>query len=83
MSESLVQRWLRGFDKQTERLAVEYPLPSQWTVERLRALFAVRDDDPMFGCFPINEAIARILEPSFGFEIPTERYDFFLEADAL
>jgi hypothetical protein len=77
-----VSRWLRGFDAERGDLQVEYRLPDSWTLERLRELFNVPDDDPMFDSFPVGSLQAKALSEDTGYDLSIEGIQFFLEADA-
>ena len=81
MSTANVSRWLRGYDSQDE-MRVEYHLPSSWTLEMLQGLLDLPQDDPMYDCYPVGEAQLERLAESLGIALPTETYEFFLEADA-
>ncbi|MEY2934728.1 MAG: hypothetical protein RL033_5477 [Pseudomonadota bacterium] len=52
MNESKISRWVRGYDRTSENLVVEYLLPDAWDLVRLQELFGVTTGDPMFDCFP-------------------------------
>lgn len=77
-----VSRWVRGYDKVTEAVAVEYPLSEKWDLNRLQALFGVPADDPMFDCFPIGADEAAVLSEAVSGTIALDTHDFFLEANA-
>lgn len=82
MSAVCVTRWIRGYDKSDGRLLVEYRLPESWVLDRLRALFGVSEDDLMYGCFLVDNAIAKTLEPAIGHSLVADDREYFLEADA-
>jgi hypothetical protein len=77
-----VTRWIRGYDKLHGKLLVEYRLPESWTLERLRSLFGVAEDNPMYDCFFVDKTVAKTLEPSIGSPLVGDDREFFLEADA-
>jgi len=81
MNLTTVSRWLRGFDASGE-LKAEYRLPDSWTLGRLRELFDVIEDDPMFDSFPVGPLQARVLGTDLKYDISSSGLEFFLEADA-
>jgi hypothetical protein len=81
MSSTPVSRWLRGFDASGE-LRAEFPVPSSWTLGRLRELFNVSDEDPMFDSFPVGPSQAREFGDDLGTDFTSSELEFFLEADA-
>jgi hypothetical protein len=82
MNLSRVSRWLRGFDVELGELQVEYRLPDSWTVERLRELFEVPDDDPMFDSFRVGPLQAKTLADDTNYDLFVAGVEFFLEADS-
>ena len=81
MNTTAVSRWLRGFDASGE-LKAEYRVPDSWTVERLRTLFEIAEDDPMFDSYPVGLAQAVALGDGIGRDLASCGLEFFLEADA-
>lgn len=77
-----VSRWIRGYDKVSGRMLVEYRLPVFWSLERLQHLFGMPEDNPMFDCFPVHDSIARLIESDLGINLLLDDREFFLEADA-
>ena len=75
-------RWLRGYDKVTEVVEIEYPLSEKWELKRLQDLFGVPVNDPMFSCFPVGADEAAALSGAVSGAITLDTHDFFLEADA-
>jgi len=63
-------------------MRVEHRLPDPSTLERLRLLFDVTDDDPMFACYRLGPVQAKALEEDTGYQLVTDGLEFFLEADA-
>jgi hypothetical protein len=82
MNSTPVSRWLRGFDAVRGDLRVEYRLPDSWTLERLRELFDISDDDPMFDSFPVGPLQAKALTDDTHYDLFIVGLEFFLEADA-
>jgi len=79
MKTAKVSRWLRGFDASGE-LKAEYQLPDSWNVERLRTLFEVAEDEPMFDSYPVGPRQVGVLK-GIGHDLAACQLDFFLEAD--
>lgn len=73
-----VTRWVRGYDKMTETVAVEYLLSEKWDLKRLQALFGVPANDPMFDSFPIGADEAAILSEVVSGALALDTHDFFL-----
>jgi hypothetical protein len=69
---------LQGFDRTTDELRIELPL-SPVPIDRLRALFDLRDDPEMCDAYPLDAARALALAPLVSEPIDIERYDFFLQ----
>jgi len=76
-----VSRWLRGFNASGE-LVAEYRLPDSWTPERLRELFGVVGEDPMFDSYAVGTLHAGVLGGAIGKDLASSDLEFFLEADA-
>jgi len=81
MNLARVTRWIRGFDERGE-LAVEYQLPAERSIERLRELFAAPEDDPMIYSYPLGARGAGVLGADLGRDLGSRRLVFFLEADS-
>lgn len=82
MTPQSVSHWIRAYDNVQGRMLAEYRLPESWTLKRLQDLFGVSEDNPMFDCYPINDAVARVLEPTVGVPLVCDDREFFLETDA-
>lgn len=82
MTTYRVSRWVRGYEKTGDALVVEFRLPESCTLGSLQKLFGISEENPMYDCYPIDDAVARILEPSLGVSLSTGDYDLFLEADS-
>ena len=80
MTQTMVSRWLRGFDANGE-LKAEYRLSDSWTVERLRILFETGDDDQMFDSYPVGPLQAGLLGEDVEQNLVSCNLEFFLEAD--
>jgi hypothetical protein len=69
---------LQGFDRATDELRIElYLAPAP--IERLRALFDVRDDVGMYDAYPVDAVRAEALAPLVSESIDTGKYDFYLQ----
>ena len=77
-----IARWIRGYDKATEAVTLEYRLSEDWDLNRLQALFGVPAGNPMLDCFPIGAHEAAALSTAVAGAITLDTHDFFLEADA-
>jgi hypothetical protein len=76
-------RWvLSAFDKRTELISGETPLPGI-DAPALRQLFSRPEDDPMVLNYPVTPAVAaRLMELLPGrLSIDLDRYDYFVEPD--
>jgi hypothetical protein len=69
---------LQGFDRATDELRIELHLAPA-SMERLRALFDVRNDLEMFDAYPVDAAKADALASLVSEPIDTDKYDFFLQ----
>jgi hypothetical protein len=77
--ETLVKGFvLQGFDRAIEELRIELHLRPA-PLERLRALFDVREDVELCDAYPLDAAKAGVLAPLVSEPIDTEKYDFLLE----
>jgi len=77
-----VSRWIRGFDKRTESLAVQHRLSPEFPLERLQELFGIPAHNPMFDVYPIGPTEARVLAPYIDGELELGNYSYYVEADA-
>jgi hypothetical protein len=72
--------FLRGFDRQSERLADERAL--RGVDERfLQAVFSQPSDNPMYDSFKVELEHARMLEPHVDGALDPNRYEYFVEFD--
>jgi len=69
---------LQGFDRATDELRIELALPPV-PIDRLRALFEVRNDPEICDAYALDAAKVRALAPLVSELIDIERYDFFLQ----
>lgn len=79
-----VTRYISCFDKHTERLVKEIPLPAI-SLDVLHTLFRDSlddDNDPMMDMFRIGRSQAAALTPYAQGEIDVEQFDCFLDCDA-
>ena len=77
-----VTRWLRWFDTRSEQLAGEKQLEGI-TLEDLQILFSVSADNPMYDCWRVEAVHVRRLEAAIGDRIDLDRFEYFVEADAV
>ena len=81
MSEQ-VARTLSFFSKDSEAFVAEYPLRGI-DLERLRQIFDVPTDDPMYDSWPVGPEQAAALQPFVTEFINLTRFDCFLESHAV
>jgi hypothetical protein len=81
MNNIRVSRWVRGYEVVQGELKVEYRLPDSVPVQKLRELFKVMDENPMYDAYPIGPAHAAELGRFLGSELTDGDLEFFLEAD--
>jgi len=77
-----IARWIRGYHRVGDAVAVEYPLPKGWDVRALQQLFGLPPDDLLVDSFPIGAREAAALSVGVDGTIDVNVYDFFLEAEA-
>jgi hypothetical protein len=77
-----IARWIRGYHRVSETVAVEYRLPQAWDLPSLQLLFGLPADNLLVDSFPIGEREAAALSPGVEGTIDVNVYDFFLEAEA-
>ena len=77
-----VARWIRGYDRVGDAVAVEYPLPKQWDLRALQLLFGLPGDNLLVDSFPIGAREAAALSVGVEGPIDVSVYDFFLEAES-
>jgi hypothetical protein len=77
-----VTRWLRWFDTRADRLVGQKRLEGI-TLEELQALFSVDAKNPMYDCWKVEAAHVRRLEAAIGDRIDLDRFEYFVEADAM
>ena len=74
---------LRAFHRDPrDDLAAEWPIEGL-SLADLQELFSVASDDPMYDSFPVTEAQVEPLNRATGISIDLQRYDYFVDADAL
>ena len=82
MKAGQVTRWIRGYDKRDERLAVEFALPDA-DLALLRSLWGGCEEDPfLWACYPVEPSVAARLSGSMPIAWDFEHLDYFLEADS-
>ncbi len=77
-----IARWIRGYSRTDDKVAVECALAEQWDLRRLQALFGVPEDNLLVDSFPIGPHAAAALSSGFHATIDLNAYHFFLEAKA-
>ncbi len=77
-----IARWIRGYSRTEDKVAVEYALPEQWDLRGLQVLFGVPEDNLLVDSFPIGPQEAAALSSGLHGTIDLNAYDFFLEAEA-
>ena len=77
-----VARWIRGYDRVSDAVAVEYPLSKQWDLRALQQLFDLPEDNLLVDSFPIGARQAAALSVGVEGPIDVSIYDFFLEAES-
>ena len=80
---SEVRRMLRAF-----HLEPDEGLAGEWVVEGLsladlQRLFGLANGDPMYDSYRVTEAQAEPLSRATGTKIDLQRYEYFMDADAL
>lgn len=78
-----LSRLFRGFDKNDDSLQQEIELPLTVELSILQEIFGADRDDPMYDCYPVSADRAAAVEEDLGLHVPVEKYDFFLECDAV
>ena len=73
---------LRGFDKQTDELAVEFDIPDALTISLKRIVGAYQDDPDLAGLYELTPDQARTIATAINVSIDLEKYDFFLDSCA-
>jgi len=77
-----VTRWLRWFDTRGEQLVGEKQL-EDITLEELQSLFSVNAENPMYDCWRVEVAHVPRLETAINDRIDLDRFECFVEADAV
>lgn len=75
-----VVRYLRWYDKTSERLAGE--LQHDVPLAKLQALFGVPTENIMYDCWPVTEREAVVLRGLLNVELQLDKFDYFVEANA-
>lgn len=72
--------FLRGFDRDSERLADDRPLGG---VDEafLQRVFAQPSDNPMYDAFKVEPEHVRMLEPHIDGVLNLDKYEYFVEFD--
>lgn len=77
-----IARFIRGYDRVSEAVAVEYRLPRAWDLRALQQLFQLPADNLLVDSFPIRAREAAALSGGVEGPIDVSIYDFFLETEA-
>ena len=73
---------ISGFDRGTDKLMIEVPLPA-WAVSATRAISGVPVDDPdLVGAYPLTEDQVRQIAAVAQLVIDPAAFDWFIEAYA-
>jgi hypothetical protein len=70
--------FLEAFEKEGDELVYDEPLIGIDT-ERLRQLFGIPTDDPMYDTYPVTDDAAGVLEGHVDRPILLDRYDYFIQ----
>ena len=71
-----------GYDRQSERLAVEHPIPLGAVTAAMLIANVPPDDPDLIGAYPLTEDQARQIAAVANVTIDPANFDWFLEADA-
>jgi len=71
--------WLVGYDRETERQAVSYEIPTQFVSELKRVARVAPQDRYALGDYPLNNSQARDIAGMIGETIDVSRFEFFFE----
>ena len=77
-----VIRIVRWFDRNTDKIVGSAPLRGI-SLESLQRMFGIDRKDPMYDCSPITESQATQLQAFLDVPLQLDRYDYFVEADAI
>ena len=69
---------IAGYDKRTELLAVQHPLPIE-RVSDVQSLVHMTPNDDGFGCYPLDAAAANQIGHWLEWPLQVDLYDWFLE----
>jgi hypothetical protein len=69
---------LTGFDRKTERLALEFEIPPA-KVRHAKKIAGIERNPAIFADWPLSRDQARALADFIGVEIDPDRYDWALE----
>ena len=73
---------LRWFDRKSDEMVGSAPLRGI-DLATLRQLFDRPKADPMYDCYPVTARQTPRLQPGVDAPIQPDRYDYFVEADAI
>jgi hypothetical protein len=70
---------MTGYDKKTDRLAIEYDIPAErLAIARLAAKVPVEDEGAL-GSYPLDDGATRVIAGLIGKSVPVDPYRWFLE----
>jgi hypothetical protein len=78
MAEYKVRRVIAYYSREDEFIVGDIDLPDV-DAQALRDLFGVPADDPMYGCFPVEDRHVPKLEELCGVPIDLKKYYYFVE----
>ena len=78
---NVLAHYLVGYDKQTERVAFEYPIPKEhlYRVKEIARVDTQEDPDAI-GCYELSWDQTRAIIELIGCRLKTPYMDYFLEA---
>jgi len=75
-----MHRIIRCFDKKTEELIQEIPLPDI-PLCQLQSAFSLGADEPMYDCYPVNKKLIALLSEFTSINFELDEFDYFLECE--
>lgn len=78
-----VRRLVRWYEKDPGNAMVGEAYLHDITLSKLQALFNVPAENPMYDCWPVRPEHLSALIPHLSVQMELDRYEYFVEADAL